>query len=165
MTRPDWNNYFLGLAFLISSRSRDAETQHGCVIVDDNNIIIGTGYNSHIKGINDALLPNTRPEKYRTMFHAEVNSLLNCSKPPRDCKFATAYITGNPCTQCLQSLLQAGIKKLVIAKRQGTKLESAETEKDFNFFIEQTKVIVEYIDVNLDWAIDHLTKINYSAKS
>ena len=38
MERPDWNNYFLSIAFIVSARSRDQETKHGTVIVDKNNL-------------------------------------------------------------------------------------------------------------------------------
>ena len=43
--RPDWTDYFLGLAKVISQRSHDIHTQHGCVITDQNHRILGVGYN------------------------------------------------------------------------------------------------------------------------
>ena len=84
LQRPNWNDYFLGLAFIASSRSRDQETKHGTVIVDNNNIVLGTGYNSFIRGINDQSLPALRPNKYPFMIHSELNAILN-SNPETVC--------------------------------------------------------------------------------
>lgn len=126
--RPDWNSYFLGLAFIVSTRSRDAETQHGAVIVDNNNLILGTGYNSFIKGIDDTRMPAIRPNKYPYMIHAEQNAIFNCRVLPREAGGGRIYITGTPCNHCLQSLIQVGIKKIYIADRQGTALENEETK-------------------------------------
>ena len=36
--------YFLGIAKLASRRSHDVHTQHGCVITDSNNRILGVSF-------------------------------------------------------------------------------------------------------------------------
>ena len=74
---PSWDNYFLGQALLLSQRSPDIQTKCGCVIVNKNNQVIGQGYNGFPRGLKDDELPNTRPDKYPWMIHAEVNSILN----------------------------------------------------------------------------------------
>ena len=63
MNRPDWNNYFLGIAKVVAQRSHDQHTKHGCVITDAVHRILGVGYNGFPKGMNDSKLPLTRPEK------------------------------------------------------------------------------------------------------
>lgn len=73
LDRPDWAEYFLKLAKVVSERSPDGETKHGCVIVNDFHQVIGVGYNGFVRGIDDSLLPNLRPAKYLHMIHAEVN--------------------------------------------------------------------------------------------
>ena len=48
MKRKDyisWDEYFMGVAILASKRSKDPNTQVGACIVDNNNIILSTGYN------------------------------------------------------------------------------------------------------------------------
>lgn len=149
--RPDWHEYFLGLAFVISARSRDVETKHGSVITDFNNLIIGTGYNSNIKGINDSIIPNTRPSKYPFMIHAEMNAILNCKVLPRECGGGKLYVTGKCCNNCFQACIQAGIKEFYMAKRRGSALESEESDQVFNTICEQAGVIVKYVDINLTW--------------
>ena len=118
--RKHWDVFFLEFAHKISERSIDAQTHCGCVIVDKHRHIIGTGYNSFIAGIDDSVLPNTRPEKYPFMIHAELNAILNCSKPPSD---ATAYVTGHPCPHCYQCLWQVGIRCIVYNTNHHTNMQ------------------------------------------
>src|SRR3972149_3706155 len=73
--RPSWDKYFLSLAIEVSKRSSDAQSQFGCVIVNEQHHIIGVGYNGFIAGIEDYILPNTRPDKYPFMLHSEINAL------------------------------------------------------------------------------------------
>lgn len=107
--RPSWEHTFMTIAYEMAKRSHDVQTQHGCVIVK-NNKILSTGYNGFIHGIDDGVLPNTRPEKYPWMIHSEINAILNCEHRPEG---ATAYITGHPCLHCYQCMIQAGISKII----------------------------------------------------
>ena len=52
--RPEWDDYFLGIAQVVAQRSHDAQTQHGCVITDANHRIIGVGYNGFPRGMDDS---------------------------------------------------------------------------------------------------------------
>jgi len=75
--RLTWREYYLSLAFLISLRSFDPSSRCGCVIVDQNNRILSTGYNGPIKQSIDEHIPLTRPQRYHHMIHAEENALLS----------------------------------------------------------------------------------------
>ena len=112
--RNNWHIHFILQAYLVSTRSLDAQTQCGCVLTKDKTII-GTGYNSFIRGIRDNILPNLRPDKYPFMIHSEHNAILNCAKNGNSTNGATAYITGPPCCDCLQFMYQAGIKSIYYA--------------------------------------------------
>jgi dCMP deaminase len=149
--RPDWNEYFLGLAFIVSSRSRDKQTKHGTVIVDSNNIILGTGYNSFIRGVDDAILPDSRPNKYPYMIHSELNAIFNCRVLPREAGGGRAYVTGKCCNHCLQSLIQVGITEIFMANRQGTALEDEQSLSVNAKIIEQSKIKINVLDYNLNW--------------
>lgn len=113
-TRLRWDEYFMSLAFLVSMRSPDSQTQHGCVIVDKNNRVISTGYNGWVHGANDESMPNLRPKKYLHVIHSEVNAVLSAYQNLSGC---TAYITGAPCNECLKVMAQSGIKDIVIGDR------------------------------------------------
>jgi dCMP deaminase len=156
--RPDWDNYFLGLAFIISARSRDVHTQHGAIITDGKNRIIGTGYNSFIEGANDTDFPTTRPEKYAFMIHSEENAILNCTVPPRSCAYPTLYVTGQPCNNCFQRIIQSGIKRIVAAKRKGTQLENEESKRIFDLLRKNSEIVIDYLDIDLNWITKHMAK-------
>jgi dCMP deaminase len=150
--RPDWDNYFLSLAFVVSARSRDQETKHGTIIVDRNNLILGTGYNSFIKGMNDASLPKIRPNKYPYMIHSELNAILNCKVLPREViGGGKAYVTGRCCNHCLQSLIQSGVNEINMANRRGTMLEDEKTLEIFNRIVEDSGIKVRVLDYDLKW--------------
>jgi len=146
--RPNWIDYFLGIAKVVSQRSHDIHTQHGCVITDQHHRILGVGYNGFPKGMNDALLPTSRPEKYHWMIHAEKNALANCVIRPDN---GIAYVTGQSCNDCIMSLWQEGITKVIMANGHGTKLFDKEQQKLFDLFIEQTGIEILKVEPNFEW--------------
>ena len=107
----DWDNMFFSEAVLWSRRSHDVQTQCGCVLVK-NKTVIATGYNGFIRSIDDLALPNTRPEKYPFMIHAEANAIYNAAREGQSTMGAKAYITAPPCVSCLQMLWQTGIHEI-----------------------------------------------------
>ena len=146
--RPNWTDYFLGLAKVVSQRSHDVHTQHGCVITDKNNRILGVGYNGFPKNMDDSLLPTSRPEKYHWMIHAERNALSNCVIRPDD---GVAYVTGQCCNDCIMALWQEGIKNVVMADSHGTKLFDQAAQNRFDFFVKQTGIKIHRYTPNFEW--------------
>lgn len=112
IVRPDWNSYFMAHAFLASTRSCDARTKTGAVIINSSNEIISEGFNSFIRRIDDRLLPNYDADKYDWMQHAELNALLNAARQGKATIGGICYITGKPCLACAQAMWQAGISKI-----------------------------------------------------
>ena len=107
-----WDAIFMQEATLWSRRSHDIQTQCGCVIVKDKTVI-STGYNGFIRDIDDLCLPNTRPQKYPFMIHAEANAIYNAVRLGRSTLDSTIYITAPPSLGCLQMLYQCGIKSVI----------------------------------------------------
>lgn len=109
-----WDHYFLDLAELASSRSKDPSTQCGAVIVKDRNLL-STGYNGFPRGWDDSLPENyDRPFKYAITIHAEVNGILNASRGGGNLQGSTLYTTPiPPCGDCAKAIVQAGIKRVV----------------------------------------------------
>ena len=140
--KPTWTEYFISRAKLASTRSCDFETKHGCVITDKNNRVLGIGYNSFPAGMPDDKLPNTRPEKYKWMVHAERNALANCTIRPDD---GIAYITGRPCIECAKSLYQEGVRNFVCVDGHGTHLIDEEDEYVFEILIKEGNVNLEWV--------------------
>jgi dCMP deaminase len=149
--RPDWSDYYLGLAKVVSQRSHDKHTQHGCVITDQNNRPLGLGYNGFPHGLDDKNLPLDRPDKYPWMIHAERNALSNCVVRPDN---GIAYITGQSCNDCIMALWQEGIKKVIMIDDHGTKLFDKEAQKIFDTFIKMSGMVVYKTTPNLSWLKD-----------
>lgn len=151
----------MGLAFAVSQRSLDAQTKHGAIIVDHHNHILGTGYNSFPRKMDDSSLPRFRPAKYEWMDHSEENAVANCAVNlwtlPAG---ATIYVTGLPCNRCAKTLWRNNITKWYIAKRRGTMLESDETRKNLETLITQTGIVMEFVDINLDWLKNIEVEVN-----
>jgi dCMP deaminase len=148
MTRPSWTNYFLGLAKVVSQRSHDVHTQHGCVITDSNNRILGVGYNGFPRGLDDSLLPTSRPEKYPWMVHSERNALSNCVVRPDN---GIAYVTGQCCNDCIMALWQEGVTKVIMVDSHGTHLFDEEAQKRFDLFVQMSGIVIEKVNPDLSW--------------
>lgn len=112
MKKLSWDEYFGLIAIVVSLRSGDAETAIGAVIVDDKNRIISTGYNGSPIGTS---LPNTRPQKYPYMVHAETNAILFSHRALDNCKL---YVTSMlPCDACARNICQVGINEVIIVNQ------------------------------------------------
>lgn len=100
---------------VVSKRSKDQNTQIGCVIVDpESRSILTTGYNSFIRGINDYVLERQeRPLKYKYFEHAERNAIYNAARNGVRLHKSHAYINAwTPCSDCMRALLQSGISTI-----------------------------------------------------
>lgn len=148
MNRPNWTNYFLGLAKVVSQRSHDIQTQHGCVITDKNHRILSLGYNGFPRNLPDDVLPNIRPDKYPWMIHAERNALSNCTIRPED---GIAYVTGQSCNDCIMALWQEGVRTVVMAQNHGTHLFNEKEQKIFDTFVDLSGIKIEYVEPDLSW--------------
>jgi dCMP deaminase len=112
-----WDDYFLQMATLVASKSKDRSTKVGCVIVGPNNEVRTTGYNGFCRGVNDDVEErHQRPEKYYWVEHAERNAVYNAARNGIPLDGCTAYITMIPCADCTRALIQSGIKKIIIKK-------------------------------------------------
>lgn len=110
-----WDEYFMGIALLSSMRSKDPSTQVGACIVNDENRIVGVGYNGFPKGCSDDIFPWERDgeanlTKYPYVCHAELNAILNSNGNVRGTRI---YVALFPCNECAKSIIQAGIKEVI----------------------------------------------------
>lgn len=145
---PSWTDYFLGLAFIVSQKSHDIHTQHGCIITDNANRILSLGYNGFPRGLDDKALPKDRPDKYPWMIHAERNALSNCTIRPEG---GTAYVTGQCCNDCIMALWQEGIKTVVMTDNHGTILFDEKQQDIFDKFVSMSGMKIKKVKPDLDW--------------
>ena len=114
--RLSWDSYFMSIAYIASLRSIDPHTKVGAVLVDSEHHIVGTGYNSFVKGIDDTQLPLEREgsflsTKYPYIVHAEINCILNSITT--SLIDSTLFCTLFPCNECMKAIINKGIKEVV----------------------------------------------------
>jgi dCMP deaminase len=108
-----WDQYFMGIALLSAMRSKDPSTQVGACIVNEDNKIIGVGYN----GCDDNTFPwgrdgNYLDTKYPYVCHAELNAITNSIKKTKNCRI---YVALFPCNECAKLIIQSGIVEVIYA--------------------------------------------------
>lgn len=109
-TRPNWHQYFMGLAIHASTRSADPKTQVGAVAVTVDRAVITTGYNGLTYGVRDT--PEAWENKHHLVVHAEENLLAHAARGNGGLKDATVYSTHIPCLRCTRLLIQAGVRSV-----------------------------------------------------
>ena len=123
LTRPTWDDYFLGIASSVARRADCTRARHGAVIVKDRRIV-STGYNGSPSGGASCLAgecprglisktdlpPNSADYSNCHALHAEQNAIAYANRS--DTIGATIYITGPPCDMCLKLIRAAGIERV-----------------------------------------------------
>jgi dCMP deaminase len=134
--RPSWDEYFINIAKVVSSRSTCLRRRYGAVIVKDR-VIVSTGYNGSPRGsdncvdINKCMRRelNVPPgERYELCeaVHAEQNAIINGA--PDRMKDASIYIAGfeeddtpangRPCKLCSRMIRNAGIVEVIYLDKE-----------------------------------------------
>lgn len=116
MERITWDQFFIAQCHLLALRSTCTRLAVGATIVRDNRIIAG-GYNGSISGGDHCIDHGcfvVDNHCVRTI-HAEMNSLLQCSKYGIPVAGSTLYVTHFPCLQCSKAIIQAGIEHVIYA--------------------------------------------------
>ena len=111
---PGWDYYFMGMAALVASKSKDPSTKVGCVLVGPDNEVRSTGFNGLPRGVTDKPERMERPAKYLWTSHAEENAVAQAARMGTAVKGCTAYVTHPPCARCTRALIQAGIRHIIV---------------------------------------------------
>jgi dCMP deaminase len=122
--RPSWDVYFMGIATLASKRATCLRRKVGAVIVKDKHIL-STGYNGAPKDIKHCIETGCLREKLKVAsgqrhelcrgLHAEQNAIIQAALHGVSLKDAVLYCTNMPCVICAKMLINAGIRRVVIA--------------------------------------------------
>ncbi len=124
LNRPNWDEYFMEMAFLTAKRSTCLSRQVGAIIVKDKHII-ATGYNGAPRGMKhcDELggclrkqlnVPSGQRHELCRALHAEQNAIIQAATLGQSIEGATIYITHQPCSICSKMIINAGIKRIVV---------------------------------------------------
>lgn len=102
-----WINYFFDLAERASGQSKDPNTRHGAVIVNDRKRIVGIGFNGFPRDLkDDPEILNNRELKQKYMVHAEANAINNSLTSVEGCHI---FVTGAPCSACALKIIEREI--------------------------------------------------------
>ena len=153
---PERDDYYMGLAFWIASKSKDPATQNGAVIVSQSNRIIGTGYNGPPAPYDDDAMDWSRPFKYPHIIHAEENAI-DCCTAHWQLPGSTIYITARPCKNCILRLANVRISKVVWFPMnhdpESMVVQDAELIEDIG---KRSKLELVEFKGNLNWMRDRL---------
>lgn len=112
--RKSWDEYFLDIADVVSTRSTCDRRHVGAVIVKDNRAL-SMGYNGSLHGeghcddIGHEIVNN---HCIRTV-HAEANAILQAANHGVSVKGAVMYINTPPCYNCFKLCMNSGISSIV----------------------------------------------------
>jgi dCMP deaminase len=132
LRRPGWDEYFMAIAKLISTRSTCSSRPVGCVVVRDNRILV-SGYNGPPSGAphcsergsgadifcqrRQTGVPDEKKHDFCPSIHAEDNAVRLAKDLGVPLTGAALYITLAPCIRCVSLLREAGIRRVFFELR------------------------------------------------
>lgn len=143
----NWTDYFCEIVSIVSKKSPCERLQVGCLIVNDENRILSTGYNGypsgykHISNVDTHILQDgTEISHEQNTIHAEINAICFAAKQGISLQDSTIYITHYPCIHCFKSILSSGIKKIFY-------LHDYKNDKNIDLLIQNVENIDNQISI------------------
>lgn len=117
-SRISLDEYFLSIAIDAAMRGTCIRRKVGCVLVDNRNQILATGFNGVASGLPHCIDRPCKGANYKSgqgldeceAIHAEENALIQCTKPN---EIFIAYITASPCIKCTRKLLNTSCQHII----------------------------------------------------
>jgi dCMP deaminase len=151
-----WDEYFMAVALLSAQRSKDPNTQVGACVANDQNKIVGVGYNGFPWGCSDDELPWEREgadlvRKYPYVCHAELNAVLHAITT--DLRRCRIYVGLFPCNECTKVILQSGISEIIYLSdkyRETDQVRAAKImlDKSPNITYRQMQTPLEFLTIH-----------------
>ncbi len=120
--RPDWDEYFMDIAHVVSKRGNCCRRKVAALIVSDRRII-STGYNGTPRGIANCFeggCPRCASDVASgeslgecICAHAEENAIVQAAYHGIAVKDSSLYCILSPCLMCTKMIINAGIKEVV----------------------------------------------------
>lgn len=120
--RPDWDQYFMGIAKVVALRSNCIKRKVAALIVKDKRII-STGYNGTPRGVKNcseggcprcnAIDVSGKGLSECLCSHAEENAIVQSAYHGVNIKDSVLYSTFSPCLICTKMIINAGIREVV----------------------------------------------------
>lgn len=111
--RASWDDYFMAIARVVSSRSTCDRKFVGAVVVR-NRTILSTGYNGSIRGLPHCSETGHMMENGHCVgtIHAEVNAILQAARNGVMIDGSSLYVTASPCWNCFKAAANSGIVRI-----------------------------------------------------
>ena len=111
--RVSWDEYFMNIARVVSSRATCHRKFVGAVIVRDRTIL-STGYNGSIRGLDHCSDVGHMMEDGHCVatIHAEMNAIIQAARNGVRIEQASIYITASPFWGCFKALANAGLSRI-----------------------------------------------------
>ena len=120
--RPSWDQYFMEITRVVSTRSTCLRRQVGAVIVKEKRMLT-SGYNGAPQGLVHCLEAGCLREKLGIAsgerhelcrgLHAEQNAIVQAALHGVGIAGSTLYCTHQPCSGCTKMIINAGIRRIV----------------------------------------------------
>lgn len=134
--RPSWDQYFMAITQAVASRATCDRGRVGCVIARDKQILV-TGYAGaprglpHCDEVGHQLKSLTHEDGHVTdhclrTTHAEQNAMAQAAKLGIAINGGTLYCKMTPCPTCAKMIVNAGLTRVICAKRYHAGSESEE---------------------------------------
>lgn len=154
---PTWDELFMRKVYEIATKSKDPRTKIGAVLVRDNHAIL-EGYNGFPKGVSDEFGRYSDKEtKYKFVVHAEANSVLIAARFGISTEGCTLYTQGIPCNECTKTVIQAGVKEIVVHKQWPNLYSSPKWSES----IKVSKTMLAEACVDIRWLDKKLNMVGY----
>jgi len=111
--RAPWDEYFMRIAQVVSTRSTCQRKYVGAVIVRDRTIL-STGYNGSIRGMPHCTDVGHMMDAGHCVatIHAEGNAIIQAAKNGVNIDNSSIYVTASPCWNCFKQVANVGIRRI-----------------------------------------------------
>ena len=106
---------YLRMAAIWAENSYCQRRQVGALIVKEK-MIISDGYNGTPSGFENVCEDENGLTKPYVL-HAEANAITKIARSGNNSDGATLYVTDSPCIECAKLIIQAGIRRVVYARK------------------------------------------------
>ena len=123
--RPSWDEYFISIANNVKNRSTCLRRRVGAIVVKDKRIL-STGYNGPPSGFKHCSevgcvraeedIPSGERHELCRGIHAEQNAIVQAAAFGVSIRDSTLYCTHFPCALCAKMVINAGIRRVVVAR-------------------------------------------------
>ncbi len=121
-SRPDWDEYFMGIAKVVALRSNCMKRKVAAILAKDKRII-ATGYNGTPRGVKNcseggcprcnSIDVSGKGLEECLCSHAEENAIVQSAYHGVTIKDSVLYTTFSPCLTCTKMIINAGIREVV----------------------------------------------------